>query len=335
MLASLVDFKSAAENRKASGLHAVEICAGAGGQALGLERAGFGHAALVEIDPHAKATLKLNRPDWSVAVNGDARQFCGHSYAGVDLFAGGVPCPPFSKAGKQMGEADDRDLFPEALRLIAEMRPKTIMLENVRGLLDPIFADYRGRIGDSLAKLGYAASWKLLHACDFGVSQLRPRVICVAIRSDLAGGFTWPERLAPPPSVGDLLFDLMSERGWKGAQAWRDAANRISPTIVGGSKKHGGADLGPSRARKAWADLGVAGHSLADAAPDPDFAGMPRLTLRMIARLQGFPDDWNFSGGKTAAYRQIGNAFPPPVAMAVGKQIRACLEAAEATKIAA
>jgi DNA (cytosine-5)-methyltransferase 1 len=91
---------------------------------------------------------------------------------------------------------------------------------------------------------------------------------------------------------------------------------------VGGSKKHGGADLGPSRAKKAWAQLGVDGKSLADHAPQRGFVGMPKLTVRMAARVQGFPDEWEFSGGKTAAYRQIGNAFPPPVAKVVATKIK-------------
>jgi DNA (cytosine-5)-methyltransferase 1 len=113
--------------------------------------------------------------------------------------------------------------------------------------------------------------------------------------------------------------------GWPGAEAWRDRADEIAPTIVGGSLKHGGPDLGPTRARKAWATLGVDGLGIADAAPSKNQTGMPRLTVKMVAKLQGFPDDWRFSGGKTAAYRQVGNAFPPPVARAVAQQISHCL----------
>ena len=114
-------------------------------------------------------------------------------------------------------------------------------------------------------------------------------------------------------------------RGWKGAQEWAERANRIAPTLVGGSKKHGGPDLGPTRARRAWAELGVNGSTIAPKAPDPDFQGDPRLTVRMAARIQGFPDDWTITGAKTNAYRQVGNAFPPPVARAVGAQIASTL----------
>jgi DNA (cytosine-5)-methyltransferase 1 len=118
----------------------------------------------------------------------------------------------------------------------------------------------------------------------------------------------------------------MVSNGWKGAKAWKKGASEIAPTLVGGSKKHGGPDLGPTRAKKAWATIGVDGMGIADDAPMPNFVGMPRLTVRMAARIQGFPDDWQFAGGKTAAYRQVGNAFPPPVAMAVAAEVRRCLE---------
>lgn len=304
----------------------IEICTGAGGQARGLEQAGFEHLALVEIEPPACATLRLNRPAWNV-IEGDVRQFSGKAYKGVDLVAGGVPCPPFSKAGKQLGADDERDLFPEAIRLVDECRPRAVLLENVRGLLDPRFADYRGAVDQQLQKLGYQTAWHLFHASDFGVPQLRPRVIFVGIHKEFADEFQWPEPLrTPAPTVGEALYDLMAENGWRGAQSWCEQANSIAPTLVGGSKKHGGPDLGPTRARKAWAALGVDGLGIANEAPAKDFVGMPRLTTRMAARIQGFEDDWQIFGKKTAAYRQVGNAFPAPVARAVGEQIAAALE---------
>lgn len=312
----------------------LEMCAGAGGQGLGLEMAGFDHTALIELEAAACATLRLNRPEWNV-IEGDLRAFSGAPYRGVDLVAGGVPCPPFSKAGKQLGAKDERDLFPEAVRLVDECRPQAVMLENVRGLLDPIFEDYRNKVERQLKKLGYLAGWKLLHASDYGVSQLRPRVVFVGIRKELASGFSWPEPLlTSPPTVGELLHDLMAANGWVGAELWRQQANTIAPTLVGGSKKHGGPDLGPTRAKRAWAALGVDGMGLWDDAPAHDFVGMPRLTPRMTARIQGFPDAWRFAGRKTAAYRQIGNAFPPPVAAAVARQIVSALSVQRVFKVA-
>ncbi|MGH8541829.1 MAG: DNA cytosine methyltransferase [Stenotrophobium sp.] len=315
-------------------LTSVEICSGAGGQALGLEQAGFEHRALVEMDGACVATLRANRPEWNV-IHGDLHNFSGRSYKDIDLLAGGVPCPPFSHAGKQLGVEDERNLFPEAIRLVKEIRPRAVMLENVRGLLDAIFEDYRRYISGEIAKLGYRTDWKLLNASDYGVPQLRPRVIFVALRNDNGGSFVWPQPLqAKPPTVGETLSDLMAIRGWRGIRAWRQRANEIAPTLVGGSKKHGGPDLGTTRAKKAWAAIGVDGLGLANESPAPDFVGMPRLTVRMAARIQGFPDDWEFSGGKTAAYRQVGNAFPPPVARAVASAIREFLLAQDVSKAA-
>lgn len=307
-------------------LTCIEICAGAGGQALGLAMAGFVHLALVEYEKDYCSVLKQNRPEWNVICE-DVHNFNGFPYRGVDLLAGGVPCPPFSVAGKQLGKDDERDLFPEAIRLIAETQPRAIMLENVRGFLDPGFSEYRESILASIRALGYDTQIKLLNASDYGVPQLRPRVVIIGIQNNEKNSFSYPdESLLPPPTVGESLIDLMSTNGWKGAKKWASQANQIAPTLVGGSKKHGGPDLGPTRAKKAWANLGVDGKGIANSAPEPDFEGMPRLTSRMMARLQGFPDTWFFGNKKTHACRMIGNAFPPPVAKAVGEKIRECLE---------
>ncbi|QFY89949.1 DNA cytosine methyltransferase [Magnetovirga frankeli] len=116
----------------------IEICAGAGGQALGLEQAGFDHVSLVEIEAAACQTLRINRNHWYV-TEGDLHYYSAENWKGVELFAGGVPCPPFSKVGKQLGGEDDRDLFPEAIRLASECKPQAVMLENVRGFLDSVF----------------------------------------------------------------------------------------------------------------------------------------------------------------------------------------------------
>ncbi len=307
-------------------LSVLELCAGAGGQSLGLEQAGFTHAAAVEIEPIYAETLRDNRPAWRV-LTADIRELSGRAFKGVDLLAGGVPCPPFSIAGKQLGADDDRDLFPTALRLVAEARPQAVMLENVRGLSGARFIDYRQRILAKLYQLGYDPHWQVLNASQFGVPQLRPRFILVALRQKHARHFHWPDTQGPPPTVGQKVGDLMAERGWPGATRWAAQANGIAPTIVGGSVKHGGPDLGPTRARAEWLRMGVDGLGLANEAPGPEMPSsfIPKLTLRMVARLQGFPDDWRFAGKKTAAYRQIGNAFPPPVAAAVGRSISSAI----------
>jgi DNA (cytosine-5)-methyltransferase 1 len=312
-----------------SKLTCLEICAGAGGQSLGLEQAEFSHVAAVEIDPDACETLRINRSEWNVSQE-DIHKFDGREYLGVDLLAGGVPCPPFSVAGNQLGADDERDLFPQALRLVEECEPSAVMLENVRGLSTERFSDYRDLVLDRLHDLDYDTDWQVLNASEFGVPQLRPRFILVAMKADAYKHFEWPDAIGTPPTVGETLRDLMAADGWTGADAWARRANGVGPTLVGGSRKHGGPDLGPTRAREAWLKLGVDGKGLADAPPtatDP-VSHIPRLTLPMAAAIQGFPPTWEFSGRKTAGYRQIGNAFPPPVARAVGIQIYSALQAA-------
>lgn len=314
--------------RGKSGLYTLELCAGGGGQALGLESAGIEHAALVEYDAMCCQTLSLNRPKWNV-IQGDLREFDATPYAGVDLVSGGLPCPPFSVAGKQLGDMDERNLFPTMIRIVDQVRPKAVMIENVRGILDAVFFDYRKYVSEQLKKLGYQTGWSLMNAAQFGVPQLRPRVVFVALRKDYSENFSWPrDTVREPLTVGETLYDLMSEKRWKGAKAWRKKANEIAPTIVGGSLKHGGPDLGPTRAKRAWATLSVDGMGIADEAPPRDFVGNPRLTVRMVARIQGFPDTWEFSGKKTRSYRQVGNAFPPPFAAAVATSIRKSLTTA-------
>jgi DNA (cytosine-5)-methyltransferase 1 len=308
-------------------LEAVEICAGAGGQALGLERAGFEHALAVELDGHACETLRVNRPGWKVAGGdvADPAVWDPASYEGVALLAGGVPCPPFTVAGRQLGAADERDLFAWAVELCGMVRPRALLLENVRGFSTGRFAAYRQHVLDRLRQLGYIALWRLLQASDYGVPQLRPRFVLVALRPEDAPWFAWPPPRDRPPTVGEALADLRGSGGWRGTQRWVRRAAAIAPTIVGGSRKHGGPDLGPTRAKRAWAELGVNALGVGDgppcAADDPWLA--PKLTCEMVARLQGWRDSWNweFTGGKTARYRQIGNAFPPPVARAVGDSV--------------
>jgi len=308
-------------------LTSVEVCAGAGGQALGLERAGFVHLACVEADRHASSTLRHNRPGWPIIAEDLRRWSPRRTLRGVTLLSGGVPCPPFSRAGKQLGPSDDRDLFPEMLRLAEALRPEAIMIENVRGLLGTKFDSYRRRLLTSFEMLGYVAcgtgpdGWQLLNASDFGIPQARRRAIFVLLKPAAAAQFVWPNEDIAVPTVGELLERFMAAGGWEGSLDWATKAQGISPALVGGSKKHGGADLGPTRAKAAWRELGVDAMGLADAPPEPGFSGLPRLTVSMTAALQGFPEDWHFCGGKTAAYRQVGNAFPPQVGHAVGRSI--------------
>ena len=325
-------------------LTAVEICAGAGGQSLGLHLAGFRHALAVELDPSAAATLERNlsrlaaedggpRPLITVGDVADSSVWEPEDYRGVSLLAGGVPCPPFSIAGKQLGTSDERDLFAWAVEAAGRMEPDAVLLENVRGLSMPRFAGYRQAVLDRFAELGYRADWRLLEARNYGVPQLRPRFILVALREEFAPYFAWPEPTPTVQTVGSALYDLMAANGWVGAEGWAKRADRVAPTIVGGSKKHGGPDLGTTRAKREWRTLGVDGLGIADSAPGPDAPSdlVPKLTNEMVARIQGWAGpgyEWDFGDGrgrKTATYRQIGNAFPPPMARALGLAIASAL----------
>jgi DNA (cytosine-5)-methyltransferase 1 len=235
------------------------------------------------------------------------------------------------------------------LRLVDELDPKAVMIENVRGLLDPKFAEYRKGVVNQLESLGYEVCyWDLLEAKNYGVPQLRPRAILVAMKPHYARHFQHSKPEAREPvSVGQALHDSMrarfdavasDPRAEMAFKRWYEKAlEGVAPTVVGGSKKHGGADLGPTRAKRAWAELGVCAlgvanepHEMKDAERDLFAPVGPKLTVTQAALIQGFPEDWKFYGRKTAAYRQVGNAFPPPVAQAVGEQIYAAFEAAEA-----
>jgi len=306
-------------------LSTLELCAGGGGAALGLERAGFSHAALVDNDAHACATLRGNRPYWNV-IEADIERFDSSYWRGVDLLSGGLPCPPFSIAGKQLGTDDDRNMFPYMLRIVKDVRPRAVLIENVRGIITARFAPFREKIDKELDALGFDSYWAVFNAADFGVPQNRYRVFLVALRRSATKPLRWPTpETKKAATVGAAIGDMMGARGWRGVEAWAKRASDIAPTIVGGSHKHGGPDLGPTRARREWAALGVDGLGLADEPPAPSFTGMPRLTVPMVARLQSFPDEWKFAGPKTHAYRQVGNALPVGLAYKVAKAVRECL----------
>ncbi|MER6422683.1 DUF6339 family protein [Streptomyces sp. NPDC001137] len=309
----------------------VEICAGAGAQALGLERAGFDPVLLIDSKADACFTIDLNRPEWDVICM-DVAQFHPSERPetlGVDLVSGGLPRV---KSPASVGRAEDmeeRGVLRAAIGLVRAINPKAVLLENVPDLVEsPDFASDRTWIEVELRTAGYKWSWRVLNASDFGVPQNRSSGFLVALQDPYFSRFSWPEPdKSPPPSVGQVLGPSMSAHGWLGAERWIKGADRIAPALVGGSDRRGGADLGPTGTKKAWAALGVNGNSLGDEPPGTDFPadGQPKLTVEQAALIQSIPEEWSFFGGKTSKYRQIGHAMPPPLATAVGRAISAAL----------
>ncbi|MBB4274123.1 DNA cytosine methyltransferase [Rhizobium mongolense] len=321
-------------------LTVVELCAGAGGMSLGLETAGFHPLALFEFDKHAAATLRLNRPLWNV-VEGDIRQVDFKSYRkeGVDLVVGGPPCQPYSVDGKGLGKDDDRDLLLECARAVDEIRPASFVFENVAGVLNARHADHVGNFLKRFRKSGYSVQIVRMDAEDYGLAQERTRILFVGMRRDAMAAFrappTFPEWRS---NLGDVLEDLMAANGWEGAKAWAEA-RRNQIVIRNGVEKRGAlastivGRKGGSREKEAtrWAAKGIDIATVADAAPtqeQADKAGagfLPQLTLRMRARLQGVPDNWDFVGGKDSTARQVGNAVPPVIGKSIGLAVRSAL----------
>ncbi|WP_339129552.1 DUF6339 family protein [Streptomyces sp. f51] len=309
----------------------VEVCAGSGAQALGLERAGFDPVLLIDSKADACFTIDLNRPAWDVVCMDvtDFHPSMRPEARGVDLVSGGLPRVKSSATAGRSEDGEERRVLKAVIGLIREIDPKAVLLENVPDLVESAdFAVDRSWIEAELGNAGYRWSWRVLNASDFGVPQNRSSGFLVALKAPYFSRFAWPERDAPPPpTVGQALGPSMSVDGWPGAERWIKGADRIAPALVGGSDRRGGADLGPTGSKKAWASLGVNGNSLGDAPPDPSFPadGQPRLTVDQAATIQAIPAEWRFFGGKTSRYRQVGHAMPPPLATAVGRAVATAL----------
>ncbi len=318
----------------------VELCAGAGGMAIGLERAGFDHVALVESDPHAAATLRKNRPDWTV-LEDDLKtiDFTPYQSLDIDLVAGGLPCQPYSSEGFGLGKDDPRDLLPEGVRVVAEIRPRGFWFENVEGLLHQKHSDHIANALRGFQKLGYRTEIHRVSASDYGVAQVRRRVLIIGLRDDIADAFRLPPAFpGRRANIGDILLDLMAANGWTGAHEWarqrreHPVVNRDGDFIAYGAQA---TTVVTGRGKRRRNEQEVQLAMGFDATGVPEYAPtqeegskegfMPPLTLRMRARIQDFPDDWEFVGGKQATARQIGNAVPAKLAQAVGLSLIAAM----------
>ncbi|MFE5207399.1 DUF6339 family protein [Streptomyces sp. NPDC056600] len=305
----------------------VEFCAGCGAQAYGLEQAGFQPRLLIDSKADACFSIDANRPQWDILCM-DINEFSladRPEILGVDLVSAGLPRVKSAATVGTAEDSEERKVLRTVVRLTCEIRPKAVLLENLPDLVESdAFAADRAWLEEELAKVGLRSAWQVLNAAQFGVPQNRSSGFLVALQEPYSSRFSWPQPTNfAPPTVGEVLGASMAAGSWPGADAWAREASRTGPALVGGSDRRGGADLGPTGSKNAWAALGVNGNSLGDAPPEPDFPvdGQPKLTVEQAALIQAIPSDWQLSGGKTSRYRQIGHAMPPPLATAVGSAI--------------
>lgn len=336
------------ENKKYTVL---ELFAGAGGMALGLEKAGLCSVMLNEIDPHACKTLRKNRPQWNV-VEGDVSKVDFSAYRNtVDVLAGGFPCQAFSYAGKKLGFEDTRGtLFFEFARAVKEINPRVILGENVRGLLNHDDGRTLETIKSIIKDLGYTLfEPKVLKAIFYKVPQKRERLILVAVRNDLADDidFKWPATYSKILTLKDALkkgelydCDVPSSEGQQYPKRkkeilnmvppggyWRDLPEDIQKEYMLKSYYLGGGKTGMAR-RLSWDEPSLT-LTCAPAQKQTERCHPEEtrpLTVREYARIQTFPDEWIFEGSTTAKYKQIGNAVPVNLSMAVGGSIIKLLE---------
>lgn len=323
-----------------------ELFAGGGGLALGMEKAGFHHLLLNEFDHSACETLRANRPKWNV-IEGDVHDIDFTPFKGkIDFLSGGFPCQAFSYAGKRLGFEETRGtLFFELARAVKEIQPKVFMGENVRGLFEHDKGRTLKTIKAVIAELGYTlVEPRVLRALQYNVPQKRERLILIAIRNDIAPfvEFRWPD-VCPavrtlrdafyagelydtdvPPSDGQKypaskfeIMQLVPEGG-----DWRDLPEDVARKYMKGSYNLGGGKTG--MARRLSMDEPSLTLTCAPAQKQTErchpIETRP-LTVREYARIQTFPDDWQFCGNLTAQYKQIGNAVPVNLAWAIGRSL--------------
>ncbi|XYK58014.1 DNA (cytosine-5-)-methyltransferase [Serratia sarumanii] len=329
----------------------LELFAGAGGMALGLEKSGLKSVLLNEIDSHACKTLKRNRPEWNV-IEGDVSKVDFTPYRDtVDVLAGGFPCQAFSYAGKKLGFEDTRGtLFFEFARAVKETNPKILLAENVRGLLNHDEGRTLETIKNIIADLGYTLfEPRILKAIFYKVPQKRERLIIIAIRNDLADGidYEWPSSYNKVLTLKDALkkgelydCDVPESEGQKYPKRkseilsmvppggyWRDLPEDIQKEYMLKSFYLGGGKTGMAR-RLSWDEPSLT-LTCAPAQKQTERCHPEEtrpLTVREYARIQTFPDDWVFERPISAKYKQIGNAVPVNLSFAVGKSVVNLLE---------
>lgn len=340
------DWKLESQTKPHRAYSSIELFAGAGGLAVGLEKAGFEAVALNELDKHACNTLRVNRPDWNV-IEGDIRNLDFTGFKGVDFVSGGFPCQAFSYAGHQLGFEDTRGtLFFEFARVLKETQPKVFMAENVRGLLEHDDGKTLAVILNVIADLGYTlcAPPTVLKAIFYQVPQKRERLILVGVRNDLIkyAKFTWPApywrilTLKDALKAGELYDDDVPEslgqtypKNKKDILAhvpqggyWRDLPDNLQREYMQGSYFLTGGKTGMAR-RLSW-DAPSLTLTCSPAQKQTERCHPEEtrpLSVREYARIQTFPDDWQFAGSVSSQYKQIGNAVPVNLAWTVGRSL--------------
>jgi DNA (cytosine-5)-methyltransferase 1 len=314
---------------------AIELFAGAGGLALGLEQAGIHTLEFVEINKACCETLRQNRPNWNV-LNEDIAKVDFSKYKGkVDIVTGGVPCQPFSYSGKKLGFEDTRGtLFHEFARCVKEVQPLIFMLENVKGMVSHDEGRTLQTIKDVLTDLGYSIEHDdVLNAVDYGVAQKRQRLVLIGTRDGVK--FTYPKKADKKLTLRDALMDCPVSEGQEYSEkkrrvfelvppggCWVDLPEEIQISYLGKSYNSGGGKRGMAR-RISW-DEPCLTLTCSPSQKQTDRCHPEEtrpFTVREYARIQSFPDDWEFAGSIGDKYRQIGNAVPVEMARRIGIQL--------------
>ena len=320
------------ENR----ITAIELFAGAGGLALGLEKAGFDTRAYVEMDKRCCETLRKNRPSWNV-IESDIHNVDFSEYKGkIDVVTGGFPCQAFSHAGKRLGFEDVRGtLFYEFARCVKETSPKLFMAENVRGLVSHDNGHTLETILNVFTELGYTVEWKILNAAYYNVPQKRERIVIIGIRNDCDITFEWPKPNEKMMTLREGLLDCPDSEGVEYSEkkkrvlalvppggCWVDLPLELQKEYLGGAWGSGGGKRGMAK-RTSWDEpcltLTCSPSQKQTERCHPDETRP--FKVREYARIQSFPDDWEFCGGIGDKYKQIGNAVPVNLGKALGVQI--------------
>jgi len=328
----------------------IELFAGAGGLALGIEKAGFNTKALIEFDKSAAETLRTNRPHWNVICDDIANISCldlekefSINRGELDLLSGGAPCQSFSYAGKRLGLDDVRGtMFYHYAIFLQKLKPKIFLFENVKGLLTHDNGKTYETILEIFTEAGYTIQKEVLNAWNYGVAQKRERLITIGIRNDLIdkGSFLFPKPHSYKPVLRDVLEDVPPSEGTQYSEAkrkiyelvpsggyWRDINPEIAKAYMKSCWDMGGGRTGILRRlsldEPSLAVLTSPGQKQTDRCHPLEIRP---FTVRENARIQSFPDNWVFYGSVGQQYKQIGNAVPVNLAYEIALAIKKTLK---------